>query len=220
MNRNIYSLLLMDDVVQAVDRLAYAKNTSRSNMINQILAEYLSVKTPEQRTHDIFQRIQMLMDRQSAFQIQLQASDAMLSMRTALAYKYRPTVRYSVELFRSDPRVLGELRVLARTQSAALLQLLDSFFRLWEGLENSHLSHLYPDGSPCRIENGRYCRALFWPDAACTNEQLGEAISAYIQRFDHSLKAFLELDEHNWKEGIEKISLDYQKEMEEETILL
>ena len=46
MNRSIYSLLLMDDVVQAVDQLAYAQNTSRSNMINQILAEYLSVKTP------------------------------------------------------------------------------------------------------------------------------------------------------------------------------
>ena len=151
MNRNIYSLLLMDDVVQAVDRMAYAKNTSRSNMINQILAEYLSVKTPEQRTHDIFQRIQMLMDRQSAFQIQLQASDAMLSMRTALAYKYRPTVRYSVELYRSDPQILGELRVLARTQSAALLQLLDSFFRLWQSLENSRLSQLYPAGVPCRI---------------------------------------------------------------------
>lgn len=220
MNRNIYSLLLMDDVVQAVDRLAYAKNTSRSNMINQILAEYLSVKTPEQRTHDIFQRIQMLMDRQSAFQIQLQASDAMLSMRTALAYKYRPTVRYSVELYRSDPQILGELRVLARTQSAALLQLLDSFFRIWQSLENSRLSQLYPDGVPCRIENGRYCRTLLWPDCTCTNEQLGEAISAYIQHFDRALKAFLELDEHNWKEGMGKISRDYQKAMDEQSILL
>ena len=31
MNRSIYSLLLMDDVIRAVDQLAYAQNTSRSN---------------------------------------------------------------------------------------------------------------------------------------------------------------------------------------------
>ena len=67
MNRSIYSLLLMDDVVQAVDQLAYAQNTSRSNMINQILAEYLSVKTPEQRMHDIFEQIETLMVQQKNF---------------------------------------------------------------------------------------------------------------------------------------------------------
>ena len=109
MNRSIYSLLLMDDVIRAVDQLAYAQNTSRSNMVNQILAEHLSVKTPEQRMHDIFEQIEALMVQQNAFQIQFQPSDAMLSVRTALAYKYKPTVRYSVELFRNDPKILGEL---------------------------------------------------------------------------------------------------------------
>ncbi|HAG56964.1 MAG TPA: hypothetical protein DCL14_02915, partial [Ruminococcaceae bacterium] len=93
MNRSIYSLLLMDDVIQAVDQLAYAQNTSRSNMVNQILAEHLSVKTPEQRMRDIFEQIEALMVQQNAFQIQFQPSDAMLSVRTALAYKYKPTVR-------------------------------------------------------------------------------------------------------------------------------
>lgn len=220
MNRNIYSLLLMDEVVEAVDRLAYTKNTSRSNLVNQILAEYLSVKTPEQRTRDIFQRVQTLMDQQSAFQIQLQASEAMLSLRTALAYKYRPTVRYSVELFRSDPQILGELRVLARTQSAALLQLLESFFIFWENLENGCLSSVYPGGVPCRMENGRYCRTLFWPNSACTNEQLGEAISSYIQNFDRALKAYLMLDKQNWEEGMKKINLDYRKSIGEQSILL
>ena len=152
MNRSIYSLLLMDDVIQAVDQLAYAQNTSRSNMVNQILAEHLSVKTPEQRMRDIFEQIEALMVQQNAFQIQFQPSDAMLSVRTALAYKYKPTVRYSVELFRSDPNVLGELRVSARTQNAGLLRMLDHFFRLWQKLENYHLSAVYPKGVPCRIE--------------------------------------------------------------------
>ena len=41
MKRNAYSLILMDDVVAAVDRLAAQQGTSRSNLINQILAEHV-----------------------------------------------------------------------------------------------------------------------------------------------------------------------------------
>ena len=210
MNRSIYSLLLMDDIIRAVDQLAYAQNTSRSNMVNQILAEHLSVKTPEQRMHDIFEQIEALMVQQNAFQIQFQPSDAILSVRTALAYKYKPTVRYSVELFRNDPKILGELRVSARTQNAGLLRM----------LENRYLSAVYPAGVSCRIENGRYCRTFFWPEESCTNAQLGESISSYIQNFDCALKAFFELDEQNWKVGIDQISLRYQKALQKEKILL
>ncbi len=39
MKRSTYSLILMDDVVAAIDRLAAQQGTSRSNLINQILAE-------------------------------------------------------------------------------------------------------------------------------------------------------------------------------------
>ncbi|MGN0625317.1 MAG: hypothetical protein ACI4I8_03530, partial [Oscillospiraceae bacterium] len=161
-----------------------------------------------------------LMVQQNAFQIQFQPSDAMLSVRTALAYKYKPTVRYSVELFRSDPNVLGELRVSARTQNAGLLRMLDHFFRLWQKLENYHLSAIYPEGVPCRIESGRYCRTFAWPKENCTNAQLGESISSYIQNFDCALKAFFELEEQNWQAGIDQINLQYQKNIQQEKILL
>ena len=126
--------------------------------------------------------------------------------------------RYSVELFRNDPKILGELRVSARTQNAGLLRMLDHFFRLWEKLENRYLSAVYPAGVSCRIENGRYCRTFFWPEESCTNAQLGESISSYIQNFDCALKAFFELDEQNWKVGIDQISLRYQKALQKEKI--
>ena len=41
MKRSVYSLVLMDDVIKAVDEQAYRLGTSRSNLINQILAERL-----------------------------------------------------------------------------------------------------------------------------------------------------------------------------------
>ena len=54
MNKSVYSLVLSDEVVDAIDRLAYSMNTSRSNLINQILAEKLSLMTPEMRMRQIF----------------------------------------------------------------------------------------------------------------------------------------------------------------------
>ena len=39
--------MLSDDVVRAVDAAAHAMGTNRSNLINQILADYVSITTPE-----------------------------------------------------------------------------------------------------------------------------------------------------------------------------
>ena len=47
MKKSLYSIILSDEVVNEIDRLAYKANTNRSNMINQILAEYVSYTTPE-----------------------------------------------------------------------------------------------------------------------------------------------------------------------------
>lgn len=45
MGKSVYSLVLMDEVVDAIDQMAYRNNTSRSNLINQILAEHVSLAT-------------------------------------------------------------------------------------------------------------------------------------------------------------------------------
>ena len=74
MKRSTYSLILMDDVVAAIDRLAAQQGTSRSNLINQILAEHVSCVTPEQQMRQIFACLTQQMN--SAFRIQEQGSDA------------------------------------------------------------------------------------------------------------------------------------------------
>ena len=45
MKRTLYSLMLSDDVVRAVDELAHSLGTNRSSLINQILADYVSITT-------------------------------------------------------------------------------------------------------------------------------------------------------------------------------
>ncbi|MEG2166063.1 MAG: CopG family transcriptional regulator, partial [Ruthenibacterium sp.] len=97
MQKNVYSIVLMDDVVAAIDRLAYHAGTSRSNMINRILAEYSKMDTPEQRMQDIFAAVSTVIEQQNVLQPMLSASDVMLNLRSALQYKYNPSVRYVLE---------------------------------------------------------------------------------------------------------------------------
>ena len=49
MGNSIYSLVLSDNVVDAVDTLAHSSGLSRSAMINRILAERVALTTPEMR---------------------------------------------------------------------------------------------------------------------------------------------------------------------------
>lgn len=187
MNKSVYSLVLMDDVVEQIDRVAYEMNTSRSNMINQILAEYVSYMTPEKRMREIFSAVEQQLAGGSTFQVLLQPSDTMFSLRSALAYKYNPTVRYSVELYRNAKPLLGELRVSLRSQNSTLLLYLLQFFKLWVRVEESFLGR-----TESTVEDGRFIRKLVLRSEGAEpgNETVGEAIAAYIDLFDRALKAF------------------------------
>ena len=55
-----------------------------------------------------------------------------MSLKSSLEYKYRPTVKYEVELCRGDSDSLGELTVIFRTQSASLIRSMTEFFRISE----------------------------------------------------------------------------------------
>ena len=61
MKKTLYSLMLSEEVVAEVDRLAHRLGTNRSNLINQILAEHVNLVTPERRINDIFSAIEQIM---------------------------------------------------------------------------------------------------------------------------------------------------------------
>jgi hypothetical protein len=201
MDRSVYSLVLLDDVVDAVDKMAYERNTNRSNLINQILAEYLSCPTPEMRIKDIFDYVEQTMTGIEHFQMRFQSSDKMVSIRSALKYRYNPTIRYVLELYRVCEPTVGELRVSLRTQSLPLITVLTEFFEFWAKLENKYIGFRFPSGKVfCQIESGRYVRQFLSPneDELCTSEAIANAISEYIRVFDICLKQyFAELDDLN-----------------------
>ena len=186
MNKSVYSLVLTDDVVAEIDRIAYENGTSRSNTVNQILAEYVSYDTPEKRIREVFSEVENLLTGSSRFQVMMQPSDSTFSLRSALAYKYNPTVRYSVELNRNLQPAIGELRVSVRSQSSALRLYMLQFFKLWSRIEQNLVGHV-----ECAMADDRYIRRLaVAEDRKLDNEALGQAIAEYIRLFDTALKLF------------------------------
>ena len=61
MSKSVYSLVLTDQVVEAIDALAYTMGTSRSALIDRILAGHVSYTTPDMRINNIFDSVSRLM---------------------------------------------------------------------------------------------------------------------------------------------------------------
>ncbi|MDE5754251.1 MAG: hypothetical protein K2H89_06905 [Oscillospiraceae bacterium] len=183
MSKNIYSLVLSDDVIEKADQLAYEMHTSRSNLINQILAEHLSCITPEMRMKMIFSHMEHLSVQQ--FRMLEQTSANIFSLQSRLNYKYKPTILYAIELC-PEQDYTGRLKIKLRTQNPDLIAALDAFFRFWISLEE----YYFPDHRiEYRITVGRLERSI--SHTGMDEKNLGRLISEYVQRFDQYLKAWI-----------------------------
>jgi len=192
MKKTLYSLMLSDDVVREVDALAHRTGTSRSGLVNQILADYVSVPTPERRVSEIFQAIEDLVAPGQELVPFFAPGSPTMSLKSSLTYKYRPTVRYEVELSPPGSETLGELSVVFRTQSAELIAAMGEFFRLWVRIERTYLAPMLGEAPECALYDGKFVRAIALPRGRdCTAEEIASAISAYVQLFDRLLKGAL-----------------------------
>lgn len=210
MKKNMYSLMLAEDVIQAIDELASEKNTNRSNLINQILADYVSLTTPEKHVRNIFDIIENFISRQSGDLLYSQPNDMTMSIKSPLQYHYRPTIRYEVEMYRTPRQTIGQLKIIFRTTSSELLVELTRFFKLWMQLENIYIKQFFSKGAiEYGLENGKFWRTFAVPnDSDYTEEQIGNAISQYIATFDEMLKDFL-AGRYSSTEELEKRYLQY-----------
>ncbi len=188
MNKSIYSLVLSDDVVDAVDALARTEGMSRSAMINRILAERVAYTTPEMRLRDILQSLARSMN--GEFMLAEPPTGSTLSARTSLKYRYKPTVKYSVEIYSENGKRAGELRVSFRTQNAQLIADLMGFFRCWAALEQKYIADKLSNDIVYTISDGRFERTLNMPRDRITDDDLGTAVAEYMAMFDGAMKAY------------------------------
>ena len=199
MKKTLYSLMLNEDVVREVDALAHRMGTNRSALINQILAEYVNYTTPERRINDVLSAIEQLMSPSRELVPFFAPNSFSMSLKSSLEYKYRPTVKYEVELYRGAGESIGELSVVFRTQSASLIGAMTEFFRLWKQIEDAHLRPLTGASIDYALYDGKFVRSIAAPDKDCSTDELAQALSEYIKLFDKLMKSYLagRLDAHD-----------------------
>ena len=180
--KSVYSVILRDELVKRLDAVAYENGVSRSVMLNKILADYLSVETPDTVMENIFTRMEALFSEFSGMRFINQASSTMASVTSALEYRYNPKVKYSLELFPAGD--LGQLKISLRSQNPALIALLEDFYSFFIYLEGKYIgerTYFYGDE--------RFARVFLRPSGLSANE-LGEAIANYVRRFDLYLRKY------------------------------
>lgn len=195
MNKSLYSLMLSDDVVREIDRLALRSGVSRSALVNRVLAEYAGVRTPEMQIDSIFRQVEQLLEGAGEIVPFFTRGQQSMTMKSSLEYKYRPTVKYAVQLYKGVDNLgrFGELTINFRTQSRELLDRLAAFFGYWKLLEDQYLAPRFPAGAiDYALQDGRFVRTLALPQGSSfTSEEIGDAITGYVRTFDMLLKAWL-----------------------------
>ena len=191
MKNTLYSLMLNEDVVREVDILAHRMGTNRSALINQILAEYVNFTTPERRINDILSAVEQLMQPSRDLVPFFVPNTYSMSLKSSLEYKYRPTVKYEVELYRGGEESIGELSIMFRTQSGALIASMTEFFRLWKAIEDAHLYPVTGSRVVYALYDGKFTRSISVPDRNCSSDELASALAEYIRLFDRLMKGYL-----------------------------
>ena len=187
MKKTLYSLMLDDNVMRLADLQAHRLGLPSSAYVNQVLANAVGYVTPAERINSIFAAAEALLAPDQELVPFFTPNTGLMSMKSSLSYKYRPTVKYEVALSAEAGDTLGTLNVIFRTQSAELISLLTAFFRLWKGIED----RCFPGRFGYALYDGRLERSLRLPETDVTAEEIAEAITDYVSLFDHCMKAYL-----------------------------
>lgn len=186
--KSLYSLILNDEVIKRIDAVADASGTNRSNLINRILAEYVSYTTSEMRIQGILSQISDYLSKTEMVLLGEINGTNSLQMKTSLDYKYHPTVRYCVDLFRQSKESIGQFKVLFRINSQELLYNITRFFDLYISIEQKYIKQKVT----YTLSPGKFIREFIIHNSDATSyNDIARAISDYMKNFDSILKKFL-----------------------------
>lgn len=185
MSKSLYSLILNDEVVSMVDKMARVNGVSRSSMIEKILANAVSYETPEIRANNIFDEIERLFSKSATMRYLESQSQYIGTIVGALDYRYNPAIKYNVELFPNSDK-LGQLKVTLRTQNGMLLDLMSDFYNFYIYLEKTY----YNKSATYLFEQNKFIRLFDFPNTVVTTKQLAELLTIYVKDFDELLNVY------------------------------
>ncbi len=209
MSKSLYSLILSDKVVAAVDSEAAKRGMNRSSLINEVLADYLQIETPEQQMRNIFKNIDKLIG--GYFEALLPSNSRSMALKTSLDYKYKPTVKYELELSKTPENDLGTLKVQWRTTSEELTLKIDEFIKIWMAVESKYSKHVIG----YVYEDNKFQRTFALPPGIeFSISYISNGIGKYIRLFDKALKSYATGGLKS-ADDVERYYCDYVLSMEE-----
>ncbi len=185
MSKSLYSLILNDEVVNMVDKMARINGYSRSLMIEKILADAVRYETPEIRANNIFEEIEKIISATESMRYLTKTSQYMASIKSALDYRYNPAIKYSVELF-PESDYLGQLKVNLRTQNPILINLISDFYTFYSYLEKTY----YNSNARYFYDGVKFTRFFNFPTVNMTSKELAEHLTNYVKDFDELLNVY------------------------------
>lgn len=209
---------MFDELIEVIDRLAYEKNTNRSQLINDILAKEVGLLTPEQRVSNIIDDIiRNIKIRPTNLQLVTKNEGNSLQYGTFLKYKYNPNIKYSFEFNTSNNKKYVMLKVNSRTTSRDLAAHLDNFFNIISYVDRQRSNEIHSSDiniSMPRNSNNRFCRVFLsgMQESARENE-VAKFLSNYLLMIDQSMKYYFthynNISVQNLTYNIDKIYCNY-----------
>ena len=195
MKKNLYSVVLLEEVVERIDKMAYEQNSNRSQLINEILADKVGLYTPQQKIKSIIGQINDTISILDNIQIKSINECGSISFGTYLKYKYKPTIKYSYEFYTTKDNKYALLKVSSRTKSEDLSLHLLNFFRLIKEIDKQRFDEIHSREAVSNISNdsnNRYSREFLSGISLeeIEENQIAQYLSSYLIMLDESLKYY------------------------------
>ncbi|MFA6867269.1 MAG: hypothetical protein WCR54_07110 [Clostridia bacterium] len=198
MGKSLYSLILSDEVVARIDALAQKEGSNRSALVNNILAENVCYITPDQHIQNVLDLVGDYFSK--GFEVLVGNKARTISLKSALALKYRPAITYDVELYKTSKGRLGELKINCRTGSEFIINRLYEFITKWVSMEEKYIITLFPNKVVEYYLDGNKLKRIFCivGSEKVNDEKISKNIVEYIKLLDKTMKAYLYGELESW----------------------
>jgi predicted transcriptional regulator len=216
MGSQIYSIVVRDEVMEPLDTLARGRGASRSQMINEILAGYFDLVTPQTKINLVMDQIEEIIQEVSGWQFLSKAKGSSIQCRTSIGYKYNPKVRFILELTGKDQNRLATLKIVSRTQNPIFYQHLIRFFGLIEEIETYDPTgfRLYSiKRGMFENQGNRFIRDFYydWMHENLEVDHIAYFLSNYMKMINEAMNTYFKAPELENELLLKRLYLVYRK---------
>lgn len=215
MGSSIYSLVIKDELIERVDYLTRNRNMSRSQIVNEIIAEYFEVITPEYKINQVMDLIAKEIKMSDFLQYLSEAKGSSIQCRAGVRYKYNPKIRYMLELSGKEKDKLATLNIISRTQREDFFNYLVNFLKIIMLIESKYDSSFsrYSIKKGKFITDGKKFSIDFyydWTNEHLSIEDISNYLTDYIRMIHKAMNTYFEYIDYDVNTQIEAINKVYR----------